>query len=58
MKHITATIEFDVNVIDKTLTDEELEGLIYWDLQPHLENMQVTTSDYKIKSFDFKIDTE
>lgn len=58
MKRIRATIEFDVEVYDKTLTDEELEGLIYWDLQPHLENMQVTTSDYKLKSFDLKIDTE
>lgn len=58
MKHIRATIEFDVEVYDKTLSDEELEGLVYWDLQPHLENMQVTTEGYKIKSFDLKINTE
>lgn len=58
MKHITGTIEMDVKVIDKTLTDEELEGSIYWNLIPHLEEMQVTTEGYKIKNFNLKIDTE
>ena len=48
----------DVEVYDKKLTDEELEGLIYWDLQPRLEEIQVTTEGYKIKKLTLKIDTE
>lgn len=54
---ITATIEMDMEVFEE-LSDEELKDSIYWNLQPHVEDMQVTTEGYKIKSFNLKIDTE
>ena len=55
MKHITATIEMDVEVIDTKYMDEELKRDIYWDLEPRVEDMQASIEAYKIKDFNLKI---
>lgn len=52
---VIATIEMDVEVIDTKYKDEELKRDIYWDLEPHVEDLQASIEAYKIKNFNLKI---